>query len=112
DGTRSSVPPCFPDPGRANDIAWEEPMVGATEYWAMAAEHHRLAGMCRTPASREQHLRLEQKLLALAKDEEWLHGSRAPAGVARAAAIQIATAPILDFPRVPASGSEPTLASL
>jgi hypothetical protein len=49
-------------------------MVGATEYRAMAAEHHRLAGMCRAPESRERHLRLEQELLALAYNEECLPG--------------------------------------
>jgi hypothetical protein len=53
-------------------------MVSATEYRVMAAEHHRLAGMCRSPESREQHLRLEQELLALANDEECLHGLRTP----------------------------------
>jgi hypothetical protein len=51
-------------------------MVSAAEYRAMAAEHHRLAGMCRAPESREQHLRLEQELLVLANDEEILHGLR------------------------------------
>ena len=44
-------------------------MVNATEYRAMAAEHHHLAGMCRSPESREQHLRLEQGLRALAERE-------------------------------------------
>jgi hypothetical protein len=53
-------------------------MVSATEYRAMAAEHHRLAGMCRAPESREQHLRLEQELLALANNEECLHGLGTP----------------------------------
>ena len=53
-------------------------MVSATEYRAMAAEHHRLAGMCRSPESRERHLRLEQELLAIANNEECLHGLRAP----------------------------------
>jgi hypothetical protein len=53
-------------------------MVNATEYRAMAAEHHRLAGMCRSPESREQHLRLEKELRALADSEEYLHGTRAP----------------------------------
>jgi hypothetical protein len=47
-------------------------MVNATEYRAMAAEHHRLAGMCRSPESREQHLRLEKELRALADSEECL----------------------------------------
>ena len=53
-------------------------MVNATEYRAMAAEHHHLAGMCRSPESREQHLRLEQELRALAEREEVLQGTRAP----------------------------------
>jgi hypothetical protein len=53
-------------------------MINATEYWAMAAEHHRLAGMCRSPESREQHLRLEQELRALAEREEVLQRTRAP----------------------------------
>jgi hypothetical protein len=51
-------------------------MVSATEYRAMAAEHHRLAGMCRAPESREKHLRFEQELLTLANNEECLHGLR------------------------------------
>jgi hypothetical protein len=42
-------------------------MINASEYRAMAAEHHRLAGMCRSPESREQHFRLEQEFLALAE---------------------------------------------
>jgi hypothetical protein len=41
----------------------------------MAAEHHRLAGMCRSPESREQHFRLEQELRALAEREEVLQGT-------------------------------------
>jgi hypothetical protein len=53
-------------------------MVGVTEYRAMAAEHHRLAGMCRAPESRERHLRLELELLTLANNEESLHELRAP----------------------------------
>jgi hypothetical protein len=57
-------------------------MVNATEYRAMAAEHHRLAGMCRSPESREQHLRLEKEILTLAltlaDGEEGLNGARAP----------------------------------
>jgi hypothetical protein len=53
-------------------------MVNATEYRAMAAEHHRLAGMCRSPESREQHFRLEKELQALAESEELLHGEPAP----------------------------------
>jgi hypothetical protein len=43
----------------------------------MAAEHHRLAGMCRSPESREQHLRLEQDFLALAGNKECLHEAHA-----------------------------------
>ena len=53
-------------------------MINATEYRAMASEHHRLAGMCRSPESREQHLRLEQELRVLADDMERLHEARAP----------------------------------
>jgi hypothetical protein len=53
-------------------------MINATEYRAMAAEHHRLAGMCRSPESREQHLRLEQQFQALAEREECLHRPPVP----------------------------------
>ena len=49
-------------------------MINAAEYRAMASEHHRLAGMCRSPESREQHLRLEKQFRALAGSEECLHG--------------------------------------
>jgi len=52
-------------------------MINATEYRAMASEHHRLAGMCRSPESREQHLRLEQELRALADDMERVLETRA-----------------------------------
>jgi hypothetical protein len=52
-------------------------MINASEYRAMAAEHHRLAGMCRSQTSREQHFRLEQEFLALADTEECLHGAHA-----------------------------------
>jgi hypothetical protein len=45
-------------------------MVNATDYRDMAAEHHRYAGMCRSPESRERHLGLEQELLALANLEK------------------------------------------
>jgi len=45
-------------------------MTTAAEYRAMAAEHHRYAGMCRSPESRERHFSLEQQFLALAKVEE------------------------------------------
>jgi hypothetical protein len=41
----------------------------ATECRAKAAEHHRLAGMCRSPYSRERHFQLERDFLALA--EAW-----------------------------------------
>jgi hypothetical protein len=55
-------------------------MFNAIEYRAMAAEHHRFAGMCRSPQSREERLRLEKQLLAfadlvLADNEECLHGA-------------------------------------
>ena len=51
-------------------------MVTAIEYRAMALQHHRWAGMCRSPESREEHCRLEKELLALADNEERLHGVR------------------------------------
>ena len=47
-------------------------MVTAIEYRAMALQHHRWAGMCRSPES------LEKELLALADSEERLHGVCAP----------------------------------
>jgi hypothetical protein len=50
-------------------------MLNATEYRTMAAEHHRLAGMCRSPESREQHFRLEKELRALADNEECMRGT-------------------------------------
>jgi hypothetical protein len=53
-------------------------MISATEYRLMAAEHHHLAGMCRSPESREQHLRLEKELLELADVEERLQGAHVP----------------------------------
>jgi hypothetical protein len=59
-------------------LAWEDTMISPTEYRAMAAEHHRLAGMCRSPASREQHLRLEEEFRALAEREELLHPPHIP----------------------------------
>jgi hypothetical protein len=49
-------------------------MVNAIEYRAMALQHHRWAGMCRSPQSREEHLRLEKELLVLADSDERLHG--------------------------------------
>lgn len=53
-------------------------MPDVTEYRAMAVEHHRLAGMCRSPKSRERHLRMEKELQALADREERSHGARVP----------------------------------
>jgi len=53
-------------------------MATAMEYRAMALQHHRWAGMCRSPDSREEHFRLEKELLALADTEERLHGVWAP----------------------------------
>jgi hypothetical protein len=50
--------------------AGETVMSKAMEYRAMAAEEHRLAGMCRSPFSREQHLLRETQLLELAHSEE------------------------------------------
>ena len=52
-------------------------MVTAIEYRAMALQHHRWAGMCRSPESREEHFRLEKELLTLADSEERLHGVQA-----------------------------------
>jgi hypothetical protein len=49
-------------------------MINESEYRAMAAEHHRLAGF-RSPESLEQHFRLEKEFLALADAEECLHGA-------------------------------------
>jgi hypothetical protein len=75
-GTPLSVPtPFAPAPSGRRELAWEG-TYDATEYRAMAAEHHRLAGMCRSPESREQHFRLEQELPALAEREEVLQGTR------------------------------------
>jgi hypothetical protein len=56
-------------------------MINASEYRAMAAEHHRLAGMCRSPESREHHFRLEKEFLALADAEECLRGAHASQSV-------------------------------
>jgi hypothetical protein len=53
-------------------------MVTAIEYRVMALQHHRWAGMCRSPESREEHFRLEEELLALAESEDRLHGVPAP----------------------------------
>ena len=53
-------------------------MVEATQYRAIASEHHRLAGMCRSPESREQHLRLEKEFLALADGKERSQGVGTP----------------------------------
>ena len=72
-----SVPPFVPAQAGTNEIAYEDIMINAAEYRAMAWEHHRLAGMCRSPESREQHFRLEKDFLALAASEECLHGTRA-----------------------------------
>jgi hypothetical protein len=52
-------------------------MVNADQFRAMALQHHRWAGMCRAPESREEHFRLEKELLALADSKERLHGARA-----------------------------------
>ena len=52
-------------------------MINAAEYRAKASEHHRLAGMCRSPDFREQHYRLEKEFLAMADTEECLLGAHA-----------------------------------
>jgi len=54
-------------------------MITAIEYRAMALQHHRWAGMCRSPESREEHFRMEKELLARVDSEERLHGVRAVA---------------------------------
>jgi hypothetical protein len=59
-------------------LAWEDTMGNADQYRAMALQHHRWAGMCRSPESREEHFRLEKELLVLADNEERLHGLLAP----------------------------------
>jgi hypothetical protein len=76
-GCLVSVPPFVPAQAGTNEIAYEDIMINAAEYRAMASEHHRLAGMCRSPESREQHFRLEKDFLALAASEECLRGTRA-----------------------------------
>jgi hypothetical protein len=53
-------------------------MPNSAEYRTIAAEEHRLAGMCRSPDSREAHFRRENELLALADNEEWFEGARQP----------------------------------
>jgi hypothetical protein len=59
-------------------FAWEDTMINAIQYRAMALQHHRWAGMCRSPESREEHFRLEKEFLALADSEERVHGVHAP----------------------------------
>ena len=53
------------------------PKLSTSDYRAMAAEHHRLAGMCRSAESREHHFLLEKQLQALADREEQSHQSHA-----------------------------------
>ena len=67
-------------------------MVTALEYRAMALQHHRWAGMCRSPQSREEHFGLEKELLALADGEECMHGMRAPEQ-----ATQQSTMPVVGY---------------
>jgi hypothetical protein len=62
-------------------------MASAIEYRAMALQHHRWAGMCRSPDTREEHFRLEKELLALAGTEERLHGVCAPEQASNPAAV-------------------------
>jgi hypothetical protein len=54
-------------PSRIALMELKTPAMSATEYRAKAAEHHRLAGMCRSPESRERHFQLERDFLALAE---------------------------------------------
>jgi hypothetical protein len=53
-------------------------MINAIEYRTMALQHHRWAGMCRSPESREEHFRREKELLALADTQERLYGAHIP----------------------------------
>ncbi len=97
-------------------------MLDATEYRAMAADHHRLAGMCRSPESREQHLRMEKEFRAFAGGEECLHGGRAPQDASDPQIVSAGSCPaaliegrIVDVPRgnayVPAAASGSPLQS-
>jgi hypothetical protein len=52
-------------------------MPSAAQYRTKAAEERRLAGMCRSSTSREEHRRRADGLLALPDNEEWLEGKRA-----------------------------------
>jgi hypothetical protein len=62
-----SAPAFRPGTGRGgHSLAYEHIMVNAIKYRSMAAKHHRFAGMCRSPQSREEHLRLEKQLPAFA----------------------------------------------
>ena len=70
--------PFAPAPAGTKGTRVEDTMVNAADYRAMAAEHHRLAGMCRAPESREHHFRLQKDFQALADSEERLHGAPAP----------------------------------
>jgi hypothetical protein len=98
-------------------LAWEDTMLDATEYRAMAAEHHRLAGMCRSPESREQHLRMEKEFQTFAGGEECLHGARADPQIVSAGSCPAALIEgrIVDLPRgnayVPAAASGSPLQS-
>ena len=103
-------------------LAWEDTMLDATEYRAMAADHHRLAGMCRSPESREQHLRMEKEFRAFAGGEECLHGARAPQDASDPQIVSAGSCPaaliegrIVDLPRgnayVPAAASGSPLQS-
>jgi hypothetical protein len=53
-------------------------MLSANDYRAMASEHLRLACMCRSPESREHHLRLAKQLQAIADREQHSHKMHAP----------------------------------
>jgi hypothetical protein len=77
-GTPLSVPRGSSASAGRTALAWEDTMVNADQYRTMALQHHRWAGMCRSPESREEHFRLEKELLVLADNEERLHGLLAP----------------------------------
>jgi hypothetical protein len=57
--------PFAPAPAGTNEHAWEDTMINAADYRAMAAEHHRLAGMC-------GHLNLANNTFGLKKSSRHL----------------------------------------
>jgi len=85
-------------------LVWH-PKEKPNEPRAMALQHHRWAGMCRSTEFREEHFRWEQEFLALADSEERLHGGCAeeqasnPAGENRR--VQVGSTMRISFGRHP-----------